>query len=103
MPLELAATSSPGIYSDEHSAVDFRQPSSKMTASNAIREWLTWSFSPAASAIFVTLFISLTIPLLIHWYLYRQAVAKELPTILLVGPSGAGKTTLLTQACAIAP
>ncbi|KAF2774566.1 P-loop containing nucleoside triphosphate hydrolase protein [Teratosphaeria nubilosa] len=62
----------------------------------AFQQWLTWSFSPSVSAIFVTLFISLIIPILIHTYLYRKAVAQELPTVLLVGPSGAGKTSLLT-------
>ncbi|EMC93324.1 hypothetical protein BAUCODRAFT_113538 [Baudoinia panamericana UAMH 10762] len=67
-----------------------------MASSSTAKDWLTWAFSPAISAIFATLLISLTLPLLIHFYLYRKAVAKELPTFLLIGPSGAGKTTLLT-------
>ncbi|KAK3111148.1 hypothetical protein LTR53_013896 [Teratosphaeriaceae sp. CCFEE 6253] len=59
-------------------------------------EWLTWAFSPSISAILVTLFISLTLPVLIHYYLYKRAVARELPAFLLLGPSGGGKTALLT-------
>ena len=61
-----------------------------------VEEWLTWSFSPSISAILVTLLISLTLPVAIHYYLYKKAVARELPTFLLLGPSGAGKTALLT-------
>ena len=62
-------------------------------------DWLTWAFSPAISAILVTLLISLLSPILIHYYLYRKASAKESPTFLLIGPSGAGKTALLTLVC----
>lgn len=59
-------------------------------------DWATWAFSPSISAILVTLIVSLSLPVLIHYYLYKKASPKELPTILLIGPSGAGKTTLLT-------
>ncbi|KAK0268201.1 hypothetical protein LTR91_003591 [Friedmanniomyces endolithicus] len=61
-----------------------------------LEDWLTWALSPSISAILVTLIFSLTLPILIHTYLYKRAVAKELPTFLLLGPSGAGKTSLLT-------
>ena len=61
-----------------------------------LEDWLTWTLSPSLSAILVTLIFSLTLPILIHTYLYKRAVAKELPTFLLLGPSGAGKTSLLT-------
>ncbi|KAK0788950.1 hypothetical protein LTR75_010546 [Friedmanniomyces endolithicus] len=61
-----------------------------------LEDWLTWTLSPSLSAILVTLIFSLTLPILIHTYLYKRAVAKELPTFLLIGPSGAGKTSLLT-------
>lgn len=67
-----------------------------MANSNTLADWMTWSFSPTISAILVTLLISLSLPVLIHIYLYRKAVAKELPTFLLLGPSGGGKTSLLT-------
>ncbi len=61
-----------------------------------LEAWATWAFSPSLSAILITLFISLVSPLLVHYYLYRKAVSKELPSFLLLGPSGAGKTSLLT-------
>ncbi|CAK4030809.1 related to SRP102-signal recognition particle receptor, beta chain [Lecanosticta acicola] len=59
-------------------------------------DWLTWAFSPSWSAILVTLLVSLSLPVLLHWYIYRKASQKEIASILLVGPSGAGKTSLLT-------
>lgn len=70
-----------------------------MAGQSSIEQWLTWSVSPSISAILVTLVISLLLPVLIHTYLYRKAVAKEVPSFLLVGPSGAGKTSLLTLVC----
>jgi len=66
------------------------------TIMKKLEDWLTWALSPSISAILVTLIFSLTLPILIHTYLYKRAVAKELPTFLLLGPSGAGKTSLLT-------
>jgi hypothetical protein len=59
--------------------------------------WTAWSFSPSVSAILVTFLISITLPILLHYFLYRTAAPKQLPTILLLGPSGGGKTTLLTS------
>lgn len=59
--------------------------------------WTAWSFSPSISAILVTFAISITLPILLHYFLYRTAAPKQIPTILLLGPSGGGKTTLLTS------
>jgi signal recognition particle receptor subunit beta len=59
--------------------------------------WAAWAFSPSISAILVTFFISITLPIIFHYFLYRKAAPKQLPTILLLGPSGGGKTTLLTS------
>merc|ERR1711939_1290739 len=67
-----------------------------MADSNSLWEWAAWAFSPASSAIIVTLLVSLLSPLLIHIYLYRTAPSRELPLFLLAGPSGSGKTSLLT-------
>lgn len=74
-----------------------------MPDSSAVKEWVSWSFSPALSAILVTLLVSLLTPLLIHYYLYRKAAAREVPGFLLVGPSGAGKTSLLTLVRSVMP
>ncbi|KAF2161893.1 hypothetical protein M409DRAFT_69425 [Zasmidium cellare ATCC 36951] len=67
-----------------------------MANQSALEQWLTWAFSPAISAIVVTLLVSLSLPILIHLYLYKKAASKEVPSFVLVGPSGAGKTSFLT-------
>ncbi|KAF2721424.1 P-loop containing nucleoside triphosphate hydrolase protein [Polychaeton citri CBS 116435] len=67
-----------------------------MAMSNGVAEWLTWSFSPTISAILVTLVVSLTLPVILHWYLYKQAVKRDVSSIILLGPSGGGKTSILT-------
>ena len=72
-----------------------------MADSNTLWDWAAWAFSPASSAILVTLLVSLLSPLLIHIYLYRKAPSRELPIFLLAGPSGSGKTSLLTSVCLI--
>jgi signal recognition particle receptor subunit beta len=59
--------------------------------------WLTMAFGPNLSTIVVTLLIALTLPVLVHWYLYRSSTLTNVPTFLLLGPSGAGKTTLATK------
>jgi hypothetical protein len=64
--------------------------------------WAAWSFSPSISAILVTFLISITLPVIFHYYLYRKVAPKQLPTILLLGPSGGGKTTLLTSVSDVA-
>ncbi|KAK8210220.1 hypothetical protein M8818_003708 [Zalaria obscura] len=60
------------------------------------QDWLAWSFSPSISAILLTLFLSLALPLSIHAYLYRQRASSVTPSFLLLGPTGAGKTSLQT-------
>lgn len=72
-----------------------------MAGSSALEEWATWAFSPTWTAILTTLVVALTLPVLVHYYLYRKAVAKEAPTFLLVGASGSGKTSLLTLVCIV--
>lgn len=67
-----------------------------MAGPGALEEWATWAVSPAISAIVITLLVALTLPVLLHYYLYRQAAARVLPSFLLVGASGSGKTSLLT-------
>jgi energy-coupling factor transporter ATP-binding protein EcfA2 len=38
----------------------------------------------------------LTIPLFLHFFVFRASGLTALPSILLIGPSGAGKTSLIT-------
>lgn len=58
--------------------------------------WLTRSFGPHLSTIFLTALIALFLPVLLHYFLYKTGATKAPPSFLLVGPSGAGKTALLT-------
>ncbi|USW54417.1 Putative signal recognition particle receptor, beta subunit [Septoria linicola] len=67
-----------------------------MAEPKAWEEFLTWAFSPSWSSIILALVVTFTLPALIHGYLYKKAVAKEVPSFLLAGPSAAGKTSLLT-------
>jgi len=67
-----------------------------MTTSQKLLNFFEFTLSPSISAILVTLLLALTLPLLLHSYLYRTREAANLPAFLLVGPSGAGKTALLT-------
>lgn len=68
-----------------------------MTAWYEPDSFLTRAFGPHLSTILITLLITLTLPLLVHAYLYRTRAPASLPTILLLGPSNAGKTALLTH------
>ena len=67
-----------------------------MASSGTVSDWVTWAFSPAISAIIVTILISLLLPVALHYFLHRKASSKILPSFVLIGPSGSGKTTLLT-------
>ncbi|KIW89081.1 uncharacterized protein Z519_10566 [Cladophialophora bantiana CBS 173.52] len=59
--------------------------------------WATRLLSGDPVAIFIAFLVAITLPLLVHLYLYtRTARAKVVPTFLLVGPSGAGKTSLVS-------
>jgi signal recognition particle receptor subunit beta len=63
--------------------------------------WAAWAFSPSLSAILVSFLVLITLPVIIHYFNFRSAAPKQLPTILLLGPSGGGKTTLLTSVSGI--
>lgn len=48
-------------------------------------------------AILIAFVVSITLPLLLHLYLYRASTrVAATPSFLLLGTSGAGKTSLLT-------
>lgn len=50
-------------------------------------------------AILLALVIAITLPVTLHWALYRKAASPSLSTFMLLGPSGAGKTAFLTVVC----
>jgi signal recognition particle receptor subunit beta len=70
-----------------------------MAGDSALEQWLTWAFSPTISTVLVTLLVVILSPILLHFYIYRKERSKELPSLLLLGPSGGGKTSLLTLVC----
>ncbi|EED21782.1 SRP receptor beta subunit (Srp102), putative [Talaromyces stipitatus ATCC 10500] len=48
------------------------------------------------TAILLALVVTLTLPILLHWIIYRKAASPPLSTFVLLGPSGAGKTAFLS-------
>ncbi|KAF2013017.1 P-loop containing nucleoside triphosphate hydrolase protein [Aaosphaeria arxii CBS 175.79] len=58
--------------------------------------WLTAAFAPNISTILISFLVAITLPILLHRWIYRRATPTTLPTFLLIGPSGAGKTALAT-------
>lgn len=58
---------------------------------------LTRLLSGDPLAIVIALIVAISLPLLLHTFLYRASIRSSLtPTFLLLGTSGAGKTSLLT-------
>ncbi|KAI9841047.1 MAG: hypothetical protein M1837_001018 [Sclerophora amabilis] len=62
-----------------------------------LRDWMTQLLGPSMLAILVATIVALSLPLLLHLYIYRSTGSTNLPTFLLVGPSGSGKTALTTH------
>jgi signal recognition particle receptor subunit beta len=52
--------------------------------------------NPTALGFIITLFLVVTIPIILHQFVFRASGLITLPSILLLGPSGSGKTSLLT-------
>lgn len=61
-----------------------------------LSELATRALSPLISTIIVTAIIALSLPLFIHFYIYRTRASVNLSSFLLIGPSGSGKTSLAT-------
>ncbi|KAI9760951.1 MAG: palmitoyltransferase akr1 [Chaenotheca gracillima] len=60
------------------------------------QDWATWLLGPSLLSIFIGTIVALSLPLLLHLYIYRSRTSTNLPTFLLVGPGGSGKTALAT-------
>ncbi|KAK0511362.1 hypothetical protein JMJ35_005935 [Cladonia borealis] len=58
--------------------------------------WLASLMAPTPLALTIGVLLVLSIPLFLHFVIYRSTTSTTLPTFLLVGPSGSGKTSLLT-------
>ncbi|KAI9710267.1 MAG: hypothetical protein M1820_002761 [Bogoriella megaspora] len=61
-----------------------------------LEAFFTRGLSPLISTIIITALIALSLPLCLHFYLYRSKTRTTVPSFLLLGPSGGGKTSLLT-------
>lgn len=60
------------------------------------QSWLASLMAPTPLALMVGALLVLSVPLFLHFVIYRSTTSTTLPTFLLVGPSGSGKTSLLT-------
>ena len=58
--------------------------------------WVSFLLAPTPLAFASTLIIALSIPLILHFVIYRSSSTTSLPSFLLLGPSNSGKTSLLT-------
>lgn len=65
-------------------------------ASTSPQSWLVSLMAPTPLALLIGALLVLSIPLFLHFVIYRSPTSSTLPTFLLVGPSGSGKTSLLT-------
>lgn len=52
--------------------------------------------SPSPVELVIALLLVLTIPIFLHYVVFKTSGLTTLPSILLLGPSGSGKTSLLT-------
>ncbi|KAI9782301.1 MAG: hypothetical protein M1816_001914 [Peltula sp. TS41687] len=68
-----------------------------MAWSTTVQRWATALMGPSITAILIGTIVATTLPLLLHYFIYRSNAKTGLPAFLLVGPSGSGKTALLTQ------
>lgn len=59
--------------------------------------------SPSPLGLAISITLVLTIPLFLHFFVFRASGLTTLPFILLIGPSGSGKTSLLTLVSRLEP
>jgi len=59
--------------------------------------------SPSPLGLAIGIVLVLTIPLFLHFFVFRASGLTTLPSILLIGPSGSGKTSLLTLVRRVEP
>jgi signal recognition particle receptor subunit beta len=59
--------------------------------------------SPSPLGLAIGIVLVLTIPLFLHFFVFRASGLTTLPSILLIGPSGSGKTSLLTLVSKVEP
>ncbi|PVH81279.1 P-loop containing nucleoside triphosphate hydrolase protein [Cadophora sp. DSE1049] len=65
-------------------------------ASSTIQGWAHALLTPSPLGLVVAVLLAISIPILLHSFVFRTSGLVTLPSILLIGPSGSGKTSLLT-------
>jgi len=68
-----------------------------MSNSTNVQAWVQYALNPSPLPLAIAIIVCLTIPILLHTFVFKYSGLTTLPSILLVGPSGSGKTSLLTQ------
>ncbi|KAK0118734.1 hypothetical protein ONS95_007621 [Cadophora gregata] len=65
-------------------------------SSSTIEKWAQSLLTPSPIGLFIAIVLAISIPILLHGFVFRTSGLVTLPYIVLVGPSGSGKTSLLT-------
>ncbi|KAH7416899.1 signal recognition particle receptor beta subunit-domain-containing protein [Cadophora sp. MPI-SDFR-AT-0126] len=65
-------------------------------SSSTIQEWAHALLTPSPLGLVIAVFMAISIPILLHSFVFRTSGLVTLPSIVLIGPSGSGKTSLLT-------
>jgi signal recognition particle receptor subunit beta len=69
---------------------------SSIQESNSMRKVLTILLDGNPLAILLAFVVTLGLPILLHFVLYRSFASPPISSFILLGPSGAGKTSLLS-------
>ncbi|KAI9824949.1 MAG: hypothetical protein M1826_007201 [Phylliscum demangeonii] len=67
-----------------------------MSWSSKAQTWASVLLGPSLLAVVISTIIAISLPLVVHFLLYRPSSATSLPTFLILGPRGAGKTSFVT-------
>ncbi|KAG4425632.1 hypothetical protein IFR04_001329 [Cadophora malorum] len=65
-------------------------------SSSAIQQWAYALLTPSPLGLIIAILLAISIPILLHSFVFRTSGLVTLPSIILIGPSGSGKTSLLT-------
>ncbi|KAG4431124.1 hypothetical protein IFR05_013393 [Cadophora sp. M221] len=65
-------------------------------SSSTIQDWAHALLTPSPLGLAIAILLAISIPILLHSFVFRSSGLVTLPSIILIGPSGSGKTSLLT-------
>lgn len=61
-----------------------------------MQQWAYALLTPSPLGLIIAILLAISIPILLHSFVFRTSGLVTLPSIILIGPSGSGKTSLLT-------